>query len=267
MKIIRFLDDCQNECFGQDYQDGTAELLSGVLYDELIPTGRRVTVQILLAPVVPSNIFCIGLNYREHARETEKELPRYPIIFMKPTTAVTHPDAIITVPKCCERGPEVDFEAELAVVIGRTAKDLSEDDALNCVFGYTAANDLSARKWQRHAGGGQWIKGKGFDGFCPLGPALVTADEISDPQQLNISTVLNGQTMQQSNTEDMIYSVAQLISYISQDVTLLPGTVILTGTPSGVGVARKPPLFLSDGDHISINIEKIGQLNNSIKGI
>ncbi len=265
MKIIRFLDDSQNEHLGQNYQNGTAELLGGMLYDELIPTGRRVTVQTLLAPVVPSNIFCIGLNYREHARETGEELPRYPIVFMKPTTAVANPDAIIALPRCCEHGPEVDFEAELAVVIGRTAKDLSEDDALKHVFGYTAANDLSARKWQRHAGGGQWIKGKGFDGFCPLGPVLVTADEIDNPQQLNISTILNGQILQQSNTADMIYSVAQLISYISQDVTLLPGTVILTGTPAGVGVARTPPLFLAGGDHVSINIENIGQLNNSIK--
>ncbi|MCF6353586.1 MAG: fumarylacetoacetate hydrolase family protein [Candidatus Polarisedimenticolaceae bacterium] len=262
MKIIRFLDDLQDEHLGTKYRDGSAELLSGVLYDELLPTGRRLAVQSLLAPVVPNNIFCIGLNYREHARETGQELPRYPIVFMKPTTAVTDPDATVALPKCCKRGPEVDFEAELAVVIGRTARDVSEDDALNHVFGYTAANDISARKWQRHAGGGQWIKGKGFDGFCPLGPMLVTADEICDPQRLDISTLLNGQVMQQSNTADMIYSVAQLISYLSQDTTLLPGTVILTGTPSGVGVARNPPLFLADGDHVSVNIEGIGQLNN-----
>jgi len=264
MKIIRFLDEHQTEWFGTDFHDGSAELLDGDLFGELISTGKRVTVHSLLAPVMPSNIFCIGLNYSEHARETGKELPRYPVVFMKPTTAVTNPDASIMLPKCCERGPEVDFEAELAVVIGRAAKDVSEEEALNYVLGYTAANDISARKWQKHAGGGQWIRGKGFDGFCPLGPALVTADEISDPQVLNISTVINEQTMQQSSTADMIFSAAQLISYLSQDTTLLPGTVILTGTPSGVGVARKPPQFLAEGDHVSINIECIGQLNNSI---
>ena len=264
MKIIRFLDETLKEQLGTDYHDGTAELLDGDLYKELIPTGKRVAVKSLLAPVVPSNIFCIGLNYREHALETGKELPRYPVVFMKPTTAVTHPNVAIALPKCCVRGPEVDFEAELAVVIGRTAKDVSDDEALNYVLGYTAANDISARKWQKHAGGGQWIRGKSFDGFCPLGPALVTADEISDPQVLNISTVLNGQIMQQSNTADMIFSAAQLVSFLSQDTTLLPGTIILTGTPSGVGVARKPPLFLADGDQVSIEIENIGQLNNSI---
>jgi len=264
MKIIRFIDEFKNEHLGTNYQDGTAELLDGNLYEELTPTGKQIAVRSLLAPIEPSNIFCIGLNYRAHAMETGKELPRYPVIFMKPTTAVTDPDSAIALPKCCVRGPEVDFEAELAVVIGRTAKNVSEEDALNYVLGYTAANDISARKWQKHAGGGQWIRGKSFDGFCPLGPVLVTADEISNPQQLNISTVLNGQTMQQSNTADMIFSVAQLISFLSQDTTLLPGTVILTGTPSGVGVARKPPLFLADGDQVSIEIERIGQLNNSI---
>ncbi len=264
MKIIRFLDEHQKERLGSQYRAGSAELLDGDLYEGVTATGKRVAVQSLLAPVVPSNIFCIGLNYHEHARETGKERPSYPIIFMKPTTAVTHPGAAIVLPSCCTRGPEVDFEAELAVVIGRTARDVSEDDALNHVLGYTAANDISARKWQKHAGGGQWVRGKGFDSFCPLGPLLVTADEIADPQTLDISTVLNGQIMQQGNTAEMIFSVAQLISYLSQDTTLLPGTVILTGTPSGVGVARTPPLFLADGDHVSVNIEGIGQLNNPI---
>jgi len=264
MKIIRFLDESSNEQLGTDYHDGTADLLDGDLYNSPTPTGKRVAVQSLLAPVTPSNVFCIGLNYREHALETGKELPRYPVIFMKPTSAVTNPDTAIALPKCCVRGPEVDYEAELAVVIGHTAKNVSEDVALDYVLGYTAANDISARKWQKHAGGGQWIRGKSFDGFCPLGPALVTADEIRNPQTLSISTVLNGKTMQQSNTADMIFSVAQLISFLSQDTTLLPGTIILTGTPSGVGVARKPPLFLSDGDQVSIEIENIGQLNNSI---
>ena len=264
MKIIRFLDDVQNEQLGADYRDGTAELLDGDLFKGLVSTGRRVPVSTLLAPVAPANIFCIGSNYEEHVRETGGELPRNPVIFMKPTTALADPGTSIRLPKCCIRGPEVDFEAELAVVIGRTAKDVAEGEALDYVFGYTAANDISARKWQKHGGGGQWVRGKSFDGFCPLGPALIRADEIPDPQTLGIRTLLNGQVMQESNTADMIFSVARLISFLSQDTTLLPGTVILTGTPPGVGFARKPPLFLADGDHVTIEIEKIGQLNNSV---
>lgn len=264
MKIIRFLDDSRNERLGAGYRDGSAELLDGGLFDGPVPTGRRAVVDALLAPVAPANIFCIGLNYREHARETGAGLPRHPVVFMKPTTAVAGPGGAIPLPKCCTRGPEVDFEAELAVVIGRTAKDVAEEHALDYVLGYTAANDISARKWQKHAGGGQWVRGKGFDGFCPLGPALVTADEIPDPQALGIRTLLNGRVMQESSTADMIFPVARLISFLSQDTTLLPGTLILTGTPPGVGFARKPPLFLADGDQIAIEIEGIGQLKNFV---
>ena len=131
-------------------------------------------------------------------------------------------------------------------------------------MGYTCANDVSARKWQLNAGGGQWIRGKGFDTFCPLGPVLVTADEIADPQDLGIKTILNGQTMQDHTTGDMIFSVAEIISFLSQDTTLLPGTVILTGTPQGVGFARQPPIWLKSGDEVTIELEGIGQLNNSV---
>ena len=266
MKIIRFLDDRGKECLGCDHQQDSAELLDGDLFHDPVPTGQRATVTKLLAPLIPSNIFCIGLNYMEHARETGAELPKNPVVFMKPTSAITHPDEAIPLPKCCTRGPEVDYEGELAVVIGRTAKDVPAESALDYVLGYTIANDVSARKWQKHGGGGQWVRGKGFDGFCPLGPLLVTADEIPDPQTLGIRTLLNGEVMQQSSTTDMIFPVARLISYLSQDTTLLPGTLILTGTPSGVGFARKPPLFLQDGDQVSIEIEHIGQLTNSISG-
>lgn len=264
MKIIRFLDPSGKECLGHDYQQDSAELLDGKLFDSLSPSGQRVAVAKLLTPVSPSNIFCIGLNYMEHARETGAELPKNPVVFMKPTTAVTHPNETIHLPKCCTRGPEVDYEGELAVVIGQTAKDVPEENALEYVLGYTIANDVSARKWQKHGGGGQWVRGKGFDGFCPLGPALVTTDEIPDPQALKISTRLNGEVMQESTTADMIFSVARLISYLSQDTTLLPGTIILTGTPPGVGFARKPPLFLKAGDEVAIEIESIGQLYNPI---
>jgi 2-keto-4-pentenoate hydratase/2-oxohepta-3-ene-1,7-dioic acid hydratase in catechol pathway len=264
MKIIRFVDDAGKEHLGTNYQANSAELLEGALYGNPARTGNRAPVAKLLSPLAPCNIFCIGLNYREHARETGAQIPSHPVVFMKPTTAVTHPVTTIHLPKCCTRGPEVDYEGELAVVIGRTAKDVSEEEALDYVLGYTAANDISARKWQKHAGGGQWIRGKGFDGFCPLGPALVTTDEITDPQSLSIRTLLNGEVVQESTTSDMIFPVARLISYLSQDTTLLPGTLILTGTPSGVGFARDPAVFLKDGDEVSIEIGQIGQLSNRI---
>ena len=242
-----------------------ARLLDGELYGELRPTGRQAPIAKLLAPVSPVNILCIGLNYRGHAEETGSELPEHPIIFMKPTTALLDPGEPIPLPKCCARGPEVDYEAELAVVIGRMTRDAPVENALQHVFGYTAANDVSARRWQMHGGAGQWVRGKSFDGFCPLGPALVTADEIPDPQNLAIAARLNGETLQDSNTADMIFPVAELISYLSEDTTLLPGTVILTGTPPGVGFTRKPAMFLGAGDSISIEIEKIGALTNPVE--
>ncbi|MCB1802605.1 MAG: fumarylacetoacetate hydrolase family protein [Gammaproteobacteria bacterium] len=223
-----------------------------------------VSVRRWLAPVVPTEIFCIGLNYRAHAAETGAELPTNPVLFMKPRTTVIGPGSPIRLPATCENGPEVDYEAELAVVIDTTARNVSAETALDHVLGYTCANDVSARRWQKHGGGGQWIRGKSFDTFCPLGPVLVTADEIADPQDLTIVSRLNGQIMQSSNTADMIFSVAELIAFISRDTTLLPGTVILTGTPEGVGFTRQPPVFLSNGDLIEIEIEGIGTLGNPV---
>ena len=191
------------------------------------------------------------------------EEPKLPIVFAKPTSALCHPEYPIRLP-ACQQDEEVDYECELAAIIGRPVRDVAVEDALDYVLGYTCANDVSARKWQLNAGGGQWIRGKGFDTFCPLGPVLVTADEIADPQNLNIKTILNGQTMQDHTTADMIFSVAEIISFLSQDTTLLPGTVILTGTPQGVGFARKPPVWLKSGDEVTIELEGIGQLNNSV---
>ncbi|MCB1785759.1 MAG: fumarylacetoacetate hydrolase family protein [Gammaproteobacteria bacterium] len=233
--------------------------------DDVRRLDERIEVQRWLAPVRPTDIYGIGLNYRAHAAETGAPIPENPVMFMKPSTAVTDPGEPILLPRACEHGPEVDYEAELAVVIGRTARDVSEADALDHVFGYTCANDVSARRWQKHAGGGQWVRGKSFDTFCPLGPLLVTADEIPDPQSLPIRSVLNGTTMQSSTTGDMIFSVAKLIAFISRDTTLLPGSVILTGTPEGVGFARKPPVYLSHGDTIEIVIDGIGTLRNPVR--
>lgn len=233
-------------------------------FQGLSATDRCVDVQSWLAPLAPATIFCVGLNYRAHAAETGASLPQQPVLFMKPTTTLTAPGEPIRLPAACEHGPEVDYEAELAVVIGRTTRNVNAADALDHVFGYTCANDISARRWQKHAGGGQWIRGKSFDTFCPLGPELVTADEIADPQALPIQSRLNGRTMQSSDTGDMIFPVAELIAFISRDTTLMPGTVILTGTPEGVGFARRPPVYLAAGDTIEVTIEGIGTLSNPV---
>ena len=266
MQICRVIDENGKICFGRVVDGGRLERLEGGITEGFRPLGAPVHEQKRLAPVQPVNIFCIGLNYREHAAETGAPIPQNPVIFMKPTSALNHPGGDIPLPACCRHGPEVDYEAELAVVIGKAARNVDEDRALEHVFGYTCANDVSARRWQKEGGGGQWVKGKSFDGFCPLGPVLVTADEIPDPQRLPVRSVLNNQVMQDGNTADMIFSVAQLIHLMSQDTTLLPGTVILTGTPSGVGFARNPPVFLAEGDNIEIEIGGIGRLGNRVVG-
>ncbi|EFK06527.1 FAH family protein [delta proteobacterium NaphS2] len=271
MRIIRFEDEDARIRYGLDQAtvlDGAAggrvELLEGNPYDGLELTGERAGLIRLLAPVIPTNIFCVGRNYVDHIEEFDKSVPEYPILFLKNTASLNDPGAPIRIPKCQMRGPEVDFEGELAVVIGKRAKDVNEREALDHVLGYTASNDISARRWQILGGGDQWCRGKGFDTFCPLGPVLLTPDEVGDPQNLHIQTRLNGEVMQNSNTSHMIHSVASLIAFLSQDTTLLPGTIILTGTPSGVGSARNPRIFLNDGDIIEVEIEKIGILRNPI---
>jgi len=183
---------------------------------------------------------------------------------MKNPAAVTDPDSPIVLPRCCADRPQVDWEAELAVVIGRDAKDVPEDRALEVVLGYTAANDVSARVWQKQLGGGQFVRGKSFDTFCPLGPVLVTADELGDPQDLGVRCRVNGECVQDGRTGEMIFPVARLIAFLSQDTTLKAGTVILTGTPAGVGAAMKPPRFLAAGDRVEVEIEGIGTLSNPV---
>lgn len=264
MRIVRFVDEHGDCRYGEFRNEKTAELLEGSLAAGFSPSGESRRIAELLAPVEPVNIFCIGKNYREHAQEMGSEAPELPIVFMKPTSALNHPGASIPLPAACTHGPEVDYEAELAVIIGKRARNVSRTEALDFVFGYTCANDISARWWQKEGGGGQWIRGKGFDGFCPLGPVLVTADEIGDPQELSVRFRLNGELLQNGNTRDMMFSVEHLIAELSRDLTLLPGTVILTGTPSGVGFARKPPVFLRPGDSLETEVERIGILHNSV---
>jgi 2-keto-4-pentenoate hydratase/2-oxohepta-3-ene-1,7-dioic acid hydratase in catechol pathway len=216
----------------------------------------------LLPPIPdPPKIVCVGLNYRDHAEESGAPIPKEPVLFSKFTTALTaHGEAIMLPPV----SNEVDFEAELVIVIGKRGRRLSEQAALEHIAGYTAGHDVSARDWQLKKDGKQWLAGKTFDTFAPLGPLLVTKDEIPDPHSLNISLRLNGTTMQSSNTRQMIFSVAQIVSYLSQIVTLEPGDLIFTGTPSGVGFTRKPPVFLKGGDVVEVEIERIGVLRNFV---
>ncbi len=266
MRIVRFVDDTGRVRLGCDYRqdEQTVSLLEGQLLGDLTDTGARAAVTRLLAPIEPRAILCIGLNYREHARETNADLPQTPVLFMKNPAALNHPNAPIVLPEHMVDPPQVDYETELAVVIGRDARAVPEGRALDYVAGYTIGNDVSARRLQKHGGAGQWVKGKSPDTFCPLGPVLVTADELADPQSLELSTTLNGQVMQQSNTSDMIFPVARLIAELSRDMTLLAGSVILTGTPSGVGVARDPQVFLKPGDQVVCRIERIGELANRV---
>lgn len=264
MKILKFESDDGTVCLGCDYNGDDADVLNGNILGTLSKTGQRKPVKRMLPPIHPSAVFCIGLNYKAHAEETKMALPEYPVVFMKNPAAATGCRDDIVLPSCCAEKPEVDYEAELAVVIKKPVKNVSPEKALDSVLGYTCANDISARRWQKHAGGGQWVKGKSFDTFCPFGPWIVTPDEIGNPDSLDLASVLNGETMQKSNTSDMIFSVGQIISYLSQSATLLPGTLILTGTPSGVGFTRIPPVYLQPGDLLETRIEAIGSLKNRV---
>ena len=213
----------------------------------------------LLAPVPePSKVIAIGQNYMDHCREQGVEPPTLPVIFTKFSTSVIGPGAEIRWDP--ELTSSVDYEVELAVVIGRVVRRVSAADALDYIAGYTVCNDVSARDLQ--FGDKQWVRGKSLDTFCPLGPWIVTKDEIADPQNLNVRTTLNGEVMQDSNTREMIFGVQYLVEFASRAFTLLPGDVIITGTPPGVGVFRSPSVFLKDGDEISVGIEGIGRLTN-----
>ncbi|MFC4306995.1 fumarylacetoacetate hydrolase family protein [Cohnella boryungensis] len=207
----------------------------------------------------PNKIICVGLNYRKHAEETNAPIPEYPILFNKFNNTLTGHLRTIAIPKATSR---LDYEAELAVVIGRTAKDVPREEALQHVFGYACVNDLSARDLQMRTN--QWLLGKSCDGFCPLGPYLVTADEAGNPNELAIKAIVNGEVRQSSNTSDMVFGVDEIVSYISQHMTLVPGDVILTGTPEGVvlGLPPERQVYLQHGDEVTIEIEKLGALTN-----
>lgn len=215
------------------------------------------------------HIIGIGRNYAEHASEQGASVPDRPMYFTKNPASLTLDGEPIIIPAACvdpqTGGPEqVDFEAELAVVIGTPARDVDESEALSHVLGYACANDVSARWWQKQGSGGQFCRGKSFDTFCPIGRELAPPSQVGDPNDLSISCVVSGETMQDGSTSDMIFPVAGLIAELSRGTTLLPGTVILTGTPSGVGMARTPPRYLRSGDVVTVLIEGVGELSNPV---
>lgn len=242
---------------------GSAREVAGGQLGEFALTERVVTPGRLLAPVEPSCIIGVGLNYAKHAAEGGHPPPPRPMWFMKLPGSVQHPDEPIRLP-AHQTTTRPDFEAELAVVLSRFAHNVPRERAFDYVLGYTCANDVSARDWQRDLAGGQFCHPKSFDTFCPLGPILVTPEDLPNPNALRIRSRLNGIVMQDSSTADMIFGVAELIEFLTADKTLPPGTVILTGTPAGVGFARKPPVWLKPGDVIAVEIEGIGTLTNPV---
>lgn len=263
-KIIRFISADEQTYIGVvDHPISKfARPIKGNIFESFRVTSERMDVIKLLPPILPTNILGIGLNYKKHGHETGIKIPEMPVMFMKAMGAVTGPGDPILLPRI---GPnQVDYEAELAVVIGKKAKNVSQNKAMEYILGYTCANDVSARDWQIRKQKNQWVRGKSFDSFCPLGPCLVTSDEIPDPHSLSIQSIINGKIYQDSNTSDMIFDIPAIISNLSQSITLFPGTVILTGTPHGIGFTRIPPVFLAHGDVVTIKIEKIGQLTNPV---
>jgi len=213
----------------------------------------------------PPAILCIGKNYADHAAEMGGAAPERPVLFMKnPASACGDGDAIVIPAICDEHGPQVDYEGELAVIVGRDCRDVPEDRALSFVGGYAAANDVSARWWQREGSGGQFCRGKGFDTICPIGP-VAPAAQVPDPQALRVVTRLNGQVMQDASTSQMIHPVARIVAELSRGTTLLAGTVILTGTPAGVGFGRTPKVFLKDGDVVEVEIAGVGRVRNPVR--
>ncbi|MGH7132176.1 MAG: fumarylacetoacetate hydrolase family protein [Phycisphaerales bacterium] len=225
---------------------------------------NAVAVQTPEGALVIRQILAIGKNYAEHATEMGGSAPTRPVLFAKNIAALCLGGDEIVVPKICQDRPQVDFEGELAVVIGRSARDVPHDEALKYVLGYAAANDVSARWWQKDGSGGQFVRGKSFDTFCPMG-SVTPAAEVGDPQGLKLVTRVNGEVMQNASTGDMLFPVATLISELSRGMTLVAGTVILTGTPSGVGMARTPVVFLKDGDVVEVEISKVGKVENRVR--
>jgi len=257
MKIARIRIGGQRTTHAIVEADGY-RVVSGGLFGRIKVTDERIPAAqaTLLAPVAPPQVVAIGLNYRKHAQESNMPVPAAPVVFIKTCNTVAGPGDRIILPAMAPN--EVDYEAELVIVIGKEAKRVSEAQALEHVLGYTCGNDVSARDCQLRLDK-QWARGKCFDTFAPLGPWIVTD---LDGDNLDIKLILNGVTMQQSNTSDMVFGCRQLVSYLSHCMTLLPGSIIMSGTPAGVGMGRKPPVWLKAGDTVTVEIEGIGRLTN-----
>lgn len=262
-KYVRFEDAAGKICFGEVKGD-TVELLDGCIFaGTLVPNGKSVrldSIKKYLTPVEVPNVLAIGANYVDHCKECDAEPPTNPLVFIKTTNALAaHGDAI----KLPRLYPDaVDYEAELAVIIGKKASYVSEADAMDYVLGFTCANDVSARDVQLKIDK-QWARGKSFDTFAPIGPFLVTG--ITEPEKLHVQFKLNGKLLQDQPVADMIFSIRRIISHLSNGITLMPGTVILTGTPSGVGMAQQPPRYLQKGDRAEVVIEGVGTLCNTVE--
>jgi 2-keto-4-pentenoate hydratase/2-oxohepta-3-ene-1,7-dioic acid hydratase in catechol pathway len=263
MRIVRYLAQDGTVRHASEQKSGTCLDIVGDLFHDFEVTDREAKMVKLLSPVEPRVILGIGLNYKGHAAEQRLQLPERPMLFIKAPNSLSHPGDPIVIPSHLP-STEVDYEGELAVVIGRDCKNVNKAHALDFVFGYTAANDVSARDWQKKFGGGQFCRGKSFDSFAPMGPVLVTKDEIPNPGELHLETRVNGEKRQDTNTNDLIFDVPALIEFLSGSTTLLAGSVILTGTPSGVGAYRNPPAYLRAGDVVEVEIDKIGVLSNPV---
>jgi len=261
MRIVRFMTMDNKIRWGVWEEDEGVRIIAGDLFDVWAVSDRRLKLEEvtrILPPVAPPDIFCIGLNYKAHAEEGGAPIPKAPVLFIKSSNALNAPDSPIVLPDSAPN--EVDYEAEMVLVIKRTAYKVSEENAFDYLLGYTAANDVSARDCQLRFDQ-QWARGKSFDTFFPLGPFIQTE---GDPDKARVICRLNGATMQDSNTNDLIFNSRTLISYLSHQFTLYPGTVISTGTPSGVGFARRPPVFLKEGDKVEVEVEGVGVLSNPV---
>lgn len=265
MKFARVINEAGKEVLVAQGVDGVLVRCEGVSLvdpDALRTTNETVNVSRFLSPVDPRALICVAASYRAHIEECSQTEQPEPVIFMKNPAAATGHECPVVIPSVC--GDEVDYEGELAVVISKDCYNVSEEEALKRIAGYTVANDVSARIWQLERGGGQWVRGKGFDTFAPMGPFLVTPDEVGDTDDLTIRTILDGEVVQESSTKLMIRGVAELIAFLSQGTTLLAGTVILTGTPAGVGWFRQPRKLMRPGGTVKVEIDRVGVLVNPI---
>lgn len=270
-RYIRFLSPAGTIHYGVpigDVQNAKqAHIIKGDVFGSCEVCQKVETVERILEPINPVQIYAIGLNYRKHAAEAHLTIPRVPAVFMKSISSVTGPYDPIRIPDCCASKPEVDYEGELVIVMGKDCKNVSVDHALDFIHGYCIGNDVSARRWQgEKLSSGQWTRSKSFDTFSPLGPQVILAQSLgTEVNNLNIRTELNNVVMQNSNTSDMVWSVSEIVSFLSQGTTIPKGTIIFTGTPEGVGFIQNPYVYLKKNDVVKVSIDKVGFIENVVE--